>query len=172
MIRLILEPQTKRYVFMKKLKLLLSIFALTFLFTGCSDDDDGTVVDVIVSRDDLSTLATAVTTAGLVDTLDGEGPFTVFAPNNDAFAKLPAGTLEKLLANPEALANILTIHVVSGDLKAADVLAADSLTSLQGKILNIELKEGVAFIDGARIIATDLDADNGTVHIINTVLQP
>lgn len=157
---------------MKTLTKSMSILAAAILLLGCGSDDDGTVVDVIVGREDLSTLATAVTAAGLVETLDGDGPFTVFAPNNDAFAKLPAGTVETLLANPDALANILTIHVIAGDLKAADVVAASQLTSLQGKVLNVSIDGDIVRIDNSAILATDLDADNGTVHIIDTVLLP
>ncbi len=157
---------------MKKfLSLLITIPALFFL-TGCDDDDNDTIVDILVGRDDTSTLVAAVNAAGLTDTLDGPGPFTVFAPTNDAFAALPPGTVDALLADPDALSNILLYHVVAGDLKAADVVAADTLPSVQGTPLDITVTDSGVMIENANIIVTDINAENGTVHIIDAVMIP
>ena len=145
-----------------------------------------TIVDVAVGSPDHTTLVTAVQAAGLGETLSGEGPFTVFAPTNDAFAKLPAGTVESLVqpANRDTLTAVLTYHVVAGELKAADVLAAieagggsATLTTVQGAELTASLSgESVILIDAAggtaTVRATDLDASNGVVHVIDTVVMP
>ncbi len=154
--------------------LAVMMLAPAMAFTvGCGDDDDpGTIVDEASGRGELSTLVTAVSAAGLVDTLESEGPFTVFAPNNEAFAALPPGTLAALLADPKALGNILTYHVVSGDLKAADVLSSDTLKTVQGGSLKITNGEDGPRVNGAKILKTDIDASNGTIHIIDGVLLP
>ncbi|MFN3814881.1 fasciclin domain-containing protein [Brevundimonas sp.] len=145
-----------------------------------------TIVDVAVGSPDHTTLVTAVQAAGLGETLSGEGPFTVFAPTNDAFAKLPAGTVESLVqpANRDVLTAVLTYHVVAGELKAADVLAAieagggsATLTTVQGAELTASLQgESVILTDAAggtaTVTATDLDASNGVVHVIDTVIMP
>lgn len=148
-----------------------AIAAFSLLFSAC-DSDRKKVVDILTGRDDTSTLVAAVVAADLVDTLDGDGPFTVFAPNNAAFAALPPGTVDALLADIPALTNILTYHVVAGDLKAADVVAAGQLISVQGTPLDITVTDAGVFIENAQIIETDLDADNGTVHIISAVMIP
>lgn len=129
------------------------------------------IVDTAVSAGTFETLVAAVKAAGLVDTLKGDGPFTVFAPNDEAFAKLPEGTVEGLLANPEKLANILTYHVVAGKKQASDVVAADSLATVQGESLSIDTSNGVK-IGGAKVLATDVAASNGVIHVIDTVLIP
>ena len=145
-----------------------------------------TIVDVAVGSPDHTTLVTAVQAAGLAETLSGEGPFTVFAPTNDAFAKLPAGTVESLVqpANRATLTAVLTYHVVAGELKAADVLAAieagggsATLTTVQGAELTASLNgDSVILTDAAggtaTVTATDLDASNGVVHVIDTVVMP
>ncbi|MFT4955300.1 MAG: putative surface protein with fasciclin (FAS1) repeats [Brevundimonas sp.] len=145
-----------------------------------------TIVDVAVGSPDHTTLVTAVQAAGLAETLSGEGPFTVFAPTNDAFAKLPAGTVETLVqpANRATLTAVLTYHVVAGELKAADVLAAIEagggsavLTTVQGAELTASLSgDSVILTDAAggtaTVTATDLDASNGVVHVIDTVVMP
>jgi len=145
-----------------------------------------TLVDVAVGSPDHTTLVAAVQAAGLAETLSGEGPFTVFAPTNDAFAKLPAGTVESLVqpANRATLTAVLTYHVVAGELKAADVLAAieagggsATLTTVQGAALTASLQGGsVVLTDAAggtaTVTATDLDASNGVIHVIDTVVMP
>ncbi len=130
------------------------------------------IVDTALSVDRFSTLVTAIQAAGLEDALRGDGPFTVFAPNNDAFAALPPGTLDALLADPAALANVLTYHVVAGAFDAADVVASSSLTTLQGAAAPIMVNDQGAFIDNAQIITTDIQTANGIIHEIDAVILP
>ncbi len=133
-----------------------------------------TVVDIAVGSADHSTLVTAVTTAGLVETLSGAGPFTVFAPTNAAFAALPAGTVETLL-KPESkadLTGILTYHVVAGSLKAADLTDGQKLKTVNGAELTVSIKDGKVMIDGANVTAADLVAGNGVVHVLDAVVLP
>lgn len=131
-----------------------------------------TVVDIAVGSPDHTTLVAAVKAAGLVETLSGKGPFTVFAPTNAAFAKLPAGTVESLLKpeNKAQLIAVLTYHVVPGKVMAADVRAG-KVKTVNGAEATITTNYGVK-IDGAKVIATDLVADNGVVHVIDTVILP
>ena len=128
------------------------------------------IVDTAISAGTFNTLVAAVKAAGLVDTLKGDGPFTVFAPNDEAFAKLPAGTVEGLLADPTKLAAILTYHVVSGKTVAADVTAG-SLATVQGQSLTVDTSDGVS-INNAKVIAADVMTTNGVIHVIDTVLIP
>ncbi len=153
---------------------LVALLALTSGSILAGQNESGTgkdIVDTAVSAGTFETLVTAVKAAGLVDTLKGEGPFTVFAPNDEAFAKLPAGTIENLLENPEQLTAILTYHVVAGKKVAADVVAAESLATVQGQSLNVDTTDGVT-IGGANVIATDVMTSNGVIHVIDTVLIP
>jgi uncharacterized surface protein with fasciclin (FAS1) repeats len=117
------------------------------------------------------TLVAAVKAAGLQATLTEQGPFTVFAPTDEAFAKLPAGTLDKLLANPEQLKKVLLNHVVAGDVRAADVVKLTSAKTLNGTSLAIDAKDGVK-VGGAKVTKADIVASNGVVHVIDTVLVP
>lgn len=117
------------------------------------------------------TLTAAVKAAGLQATLTNEGPFTVFAPTDEAFAKLPAGTLDKLLANPEMLKKVLLNHVVAGDVRAADVVKLKSAMTLNGTALTIDTTKGVKVGD-AMVTKTDIAAKNGVIHVIDTVLVP
>jgi len=120
------------------------------------------------------TLLAAATAAGLADTLSHDGPFTVFAPTDEAFAKLPAGTIDTLLKpeNKDKLAAILTYHVVPGRVYASDALKAGSATTVQGKSVHIIAKNGKAYVNDAQIVATDIDANNGVIHVIDTVILP
>lgn len=146
-----------------------------------------TIVAVAAGTDDLSTLVAAVTAAGLVETLNSDGPFTVFAPPNSAFEKLPEGTVATLLEpdQKDALTGILTYHVVSGEVMAADLVAAISgeedgtfeITTVNGAILTASIVDGAPILTDAAgntssIIATDIDASNGVVHLIDTVVMP
>jgi uncharacterized surface protein with fasciclin (FAS1) repeats len=133
----------------------------------------GTIVDVAAGNPDFSTLVAAVKAAGLVDTLNGTGPFTVFAPTNAAFAKLPAGTVESLLLpeNKDKLTAILTYHVVPGAVKAADVAGLTQATTVNGKVAKIDTSMGVKIGD-ANVVSTDILASNGVIHVIDTVLIP
>jgi uncharacterized surface protein with fasciclin (FAS1) repeats len=134
----------------------------------------GTVVDVAASNSDFTTLVAAVKAAGLVDTLSSKGPFTVFAPTNAAFAKLPAGTVESLLKpeNKAKLTAILTYHVVSGKVTAADVVKLKSATTVNGKAVKIAAGHHGVKINDANVTATDIKASNGVIHVIDTVLIP
>ena len=129
------------------------------------------IVDTAIAAGSFETLVAAVQAAGLVDTLKSDGPFTVFAPTDEAFAKLPEGTVEALLQDKEKLIAILTYHVVPGKLMAADVMAASSLQTAQGGSLDVDTSNG-ARIGNAAIIQTDIATSNGVIHVIDTVLLP
>ena len=137
-----------------------------------AQDAPADIVDTAVAAGDFNTLAAAVQAAGLVDALKGEGPFTVFAPTDAAFAKLPAGTVETLLADPEgALKQILLYHVVPGKVMAADLSEGLSAATLQGEDVTFTLADG-AKVNGANIVAADVEASNGVIHVIDTVILP
>jgi uncharacterized surface protein with fasciclin (FAS1) repeats len=129
------------------------------------------IVDTAVAAGSFHTLAAALNAAGLVDALKGEGPFTVFAPTDEAFAKLPEGTVAALLKDKEKLTAILTYHVVPGKVTAADVVKLESAKTLQGGELKINVKDGVR-INGAKVIQADVLAGNGVIHVIDSVLLP
>ena len=132
------------------------------------------IVELAASNEDFSTLVAAVKAAGLAETLAGEGPYTVFAPTNEAFAKLPEGTVETLLLpeNKDKLVAILTYHVVAGDVTASDVVTLTEVTTLQGDTAPISVTDDGVTIAGANVILTDLDASNGVIHVIDKVLLP
>ena len=132
------------------------------------------IVDVAISSPDHTTLVAAVTAAGLVETLKGTGPFTVFAPTNAAFSALPAGTVDGLLKpeNKEKLSGILTYHVVAGAVKAADLKDGQKVKTVQGEELMVSIKDGKVMINGANVTAADLTGSNGVVHVIDAVLMP
>ena len=130
------------------------------------------IVDTAVAAGDFNTLVTAVKAAGLVETLKGEGPFTVFAPTDAAFAKVPTDTLNALLADSAALANVLTYHVVAGNVMAADVVKLTSAVTVQGQAVSIAVKDGKVYVDGAQVTATDIKASNGVIHVIDAVILP
>jgi uncharacterized surface protein with fasciclin (FAS1) repeats len=146
----------------------VSAFLLT---AGAAAADD--IVGIAASNPDFSTLVAAVEAADLVETLQGAGPFTVFAPTNDAFAALPAGTVDKLLepGNKDLLTELLTYHVVSGDVRASDVVTVSSATTVQGEDLKINAKNGVR-VNNANVVTTDIVADNGVIHVVDRVLLP
>lgn len=129
------------------------------------------IVETAVSAGSFNTLVAAVQAAGLADTLSGPGPFTVFAPTDDAFAKLPAGTVESLLGDIPKLTKILTYHVVSGKVLAADVVKLTSATTVEGSDLKIDASNGVK-VNDATVVTPDVEADNGVIHVIDTVLIP
>ena len=134
------------------------------------------IVDTAVSDGRFTTLAAALQAAGLVDTLKGEGPFTVFAPTDDAFAKLPAGTVDALLQDIPQLTDILLYHVVPGKVMAADVVKLDGQsaeTALEGKSIDISVKDGKVMLNGnVEVVITDVEASNGVIHVIDSVLLP
>lgn len=132
---------------------------------------EATIPEVAISAGQFNTLVTALKAADLVDTLKGDGPFTVFAPTDEAFAKLPAGTVEGLLKDKEKLTAILTYHVVAGKVMAADVGGLTEATTLNGKTVPIDTSAGVK-IGAATVVKTDIGAKNGVIHVIDTVLIP
>src|SRR6187455_671928 len=144
--------------------------AIGSTFVRASNQD---IVDTAVGAGQFKTLAAALDAAGLVTTLKGSGPFTVFAPTDAAFAKLPAGTVEELLKpeNKEKLRRILTYHVVSGKVMAADVVKMNSAKAVSGDTFTIKTMGGV-MIDNAKVVKTDIKASNGVIHVIDTVLLP
>ncbi len=181
-----------------KIRLFAFIAILALVIAACSDSDEaeettttaapvtteameeemseemteGTIVDVAVANE-FNTLVAAVQAAGLVETLQGDGPFTVFAPTDEAFAALPEGTLDGLLEDPEALAEILTYHVVAGEVLAEDVVGLDAATTVQGSDIAIEVVDGGVVLNGSsNVVATDVKASNGVVHVIDAVILP
>ena len=169
---------------MKKLVLILTIIMTVALSKNATAQ--GTIVDVAVGNEDFSTLVTALTAADLVSALQEDGPFTVFAPRNSAFAKIDSETLNSLLEekNQKALANILTYHVISGKLTATDVVAAlkkgngtVELKALNGQVLTVIQKDGKIWLKDvngnySEIIATDVMGSNGVIHVIDSVVMP
>jgi len=169
---------------MKKLAFILTI-TMTMVFSNQVHSQE-TIVDVAVGNKDFSTLVTALKAANLVGALQSTGPFTVFAPNNSAFAKIDSKTLTSLLEvdNQKSLANILTFHVVSGKITATDVVAAlkkgngsVELKTLNGQVLTVLQKDGKIWLNDSKgnyseIIATDVNASNGVIHVIDTVVMP
>lgn len=130
------------------------------------------VVDTAASVEDFSTLVTAVKAADLVGALKEEGPFTVFAPTNEAFAKIPQAQLEALLKDKAALTQVLTYHVVPGKVMAADVVKLSQADTLQGEPVKIVVQDGKVMVNGAEVIKTDVECTNGVIHVIDTVLMP
>lgn len=140
---------------------------------GPMDSEEvGTIVDIASDNEEFSTLVAAVTEAGLVETLSSEGPFTVFAPTNAAFEKLPDGTLESVLADKEKLTDILTYHVVEGEVTSEQVAGMNSATTVQGQAVMIKVENGNVYINDAMVVTADIQAENGVIHVIDTVLLP
>ncbi len=175
------------------------VAALLFL-SGCSNDSDaataettapttaaatpsdmaspsaaeaGTIVDVAAGNPDFSTLVAAVKAAGLVETLSGEGPFTVFAPTNEAFEELPDGVVDALLLpeNKEALTAVLTYHVVSGEV-TSDMVTAGDVETVEGSTIAVTTEDGGVQVNDGEVTAADVDASNGVIHVIDEVLVP
>ena len=132
------------------------------------------IVETAVAAGSFNTLVAAVKAAGLVETLSGPGPFTVFAPSDAAFAKLPAGTVQALLADQAKLTSILTYHVVPGKVMAADVIAMKSGNpkTVNGQTVAIVVRDGKVFVNGAQVVTTDIVASNGVIHVIDAVIMP
>ena len=176
---------------MKKRSISAVLIAASLVLVACGDDKDdattpaasettaaeavevGDIVAVASANPDFSTLVAAVSAAGLVETLQGAGPFTVFAPTNEAFAALPAGLVDKLLLpeNKDVLVQILTYHVVAGKVMAADVTAGD-VASVEGSNITITVDGGVKLNGSSNVVATDVAASNGVIHVIDAVLLP
>jgi uncharacterized surface protein with fasciclin (FAS1) repeats len=161
---------------MKKKLILLALTAASILTVptlSASDCDSKTIVAVAAGNGHFKTLVAAVKAAGLVKTLNGSGPFTVFAPTDEAFAKLPAGTVESLLKpeNKAKLASILTYHVLSGKVLAADVQTGHAKT-VNGKPVDLVAEDDKVTVNGANVVKADVHASNGVIHVIDTVLIP
>lgn len=164
---------------MKKLKLtsffvaVFMISALAFAtlhYTGQMESEN--IIETAIGAGQFSTLVTAIKTAGLVETLSGPGPFTVFAPTDDAFSKLPAGTVEALLKDKEKLTAILTYHVVAAKVMASDVVNLKSAKTVNGQEITIMVKDGTVMVDNAKVIKTDIVCSNGVIHVIDAVILP
>ena len=165
---------------MKKSFIFAAAFALSAMTPAVFGEDakpaqmeKQNIVEIAAAADDFSTLVAAVKAAGLVETLSGEGPFTVFAPTNAAFAALPDGTVEMLLKpeNKEKLTKILTYHVIPAKVMAADVKPGEVAT-VEGSNVTIKVADGKVTVDGANVVKTDIVASNGVIHVIDKVIMP
>ncbi|QOY89726.1 fasciclin domain-containing protein [Paludibaculum fermentans] len=152
------------------MKRFLSVFGLLAVSAFAAQAAD--IVDTAVSAGSFKTLVAAVKAAGLVETLKSPGPFTVFAPTDEAFAKLPAGTVEGLLKDPEKLKKILTYHVVAGKVMAADVVKLKSAKTVEGENVKITVAGSKVMVNQANVVKTDIACDNGVIHVIDTVIMP
>ncbi|MEZ8878530.1 fasciclin domain-containing protein [Vibrio lentus] len=156
----------------------LSVLVATLLFTAFAHANHHEmkkdIVDVAVENGSFTTLVAAVQASGLVDTLKGDGPFTVFAPTDEAFAALPEGTVEMLLKpeNKDKLVAILTYHVVPGKIMAAEVMKLSSAETVQGEAVMIAIDDGNVMINTAKVVIPDVKASNGVIHVIDAVLLP
>lgn len=159
-----------------KLSYLISTtaFAVSLMFSAQAHNHKAKadIVDTAVAAGNFSTLVTAVKAAELVDTLKSDGPFTVFAPNDAAFAKIPSADLKALIADKQALTKVLTYHVIAGKVMAADVVKLSTAKTVQGQELAIEVKDGKVYVDGAQVIATDIMTSNGVIHVLDSVVMP
>jgi len=143
-------------------------------YTSADAAEDMDIIETATSAGSFNTLVAAVNAAGLTETLKGEGPFTVFAPTDEAFAKLPAGSLEMLLKpeNKDKLVAILSYHVVAGKVTSEEIVKLTSADSLSGKKIVIKASDGKVMVDGATVIKADVMANNGVIHVIDTVMMP
>ena len=160
---------------MKKMLSFTSFTLVAMLMAAPAHAQQATnIVDTALAAGSFTTLAKALTAADLVTTLKGSGPFTVFAPTDEAFAKLPAGTLENLLKpeNKDTLRRILTYHVVAGEVRAADVVKLQSAKAESGDTMTVRVSDGRVHVDDANVTKTDIKASNGVIHVIDTVMLP
>lgn len=159
---------------MKKKGILLAALLIAVFAGRNATAQESDIVTLAVGNENLSTLVAAVKAAGLVETLQSEGPFTVFAPTNAAFAALPAGTLENLLKpeNKDQLVAILTYHVLSGDVRSKDLKDGQMAKTVQGSDIKVSLSDKGAMINNAMVVAADVNASNGVVHVIDKVILP
>ena len=163
-----------KYFFLSVLFLgMLIVLQTPTVEAGCGTCDK-TMVQNATNTASFTTLVAAVQAAGLAEKLSGPGPFTVFAPTNEAFSKLPPGTLEELLKpeNKAKLVSVLTYHVVPGNVKAKDVVKLKEATTVAGSNVAIVVKNGVIMIDGAKVVQTDITSSNGVIHVIDAVILP
>lgn len=162
--------QFNRFIIISLISMLMAVGTATAGHHGNKKD----IVDTAVEAGSFTTLVAAVQAAGLVDALKGDGPLTVFAPTDEAFAKLPAGTVGNLLKpeNKDQLVAILTYHVVPGKYKAKKVVKADTLESLNGASINVSVQGNNVMVDNANVVSTDIKASNGIIHVIDNVIIP
>ena len=151
---------------------LATVAALALAPAAAGSNYNKDIVDTAVAAGSFNTLAKALQAAGLVETLKGAGPFTVFAPTDDAFAKLPAGALDALLKDKAKLTAVLTYHVVPGKVMAADVVQLKSAKTVNGKSVKIQIAGGEVSVDGAKVVKTDIQCSNGVIHVIDSVILP
>ena len=156
---------------MKKL-FAVALVAAPLAFAAPAAAQDADIVAVAQSAGSFETLLKAATAADLVSVLQGEGPFTVFAPSDEAFAKIPAEQLQALLADKDALTRVLLYHVVPGKVTAADVVALSSAETAAGQAVSIHVMNGTVMVDDANVVATDIEASNGVIHVIDRVIMP
>jgi uncharacterized surface protein with fasciclin (FAS1) repeats len=156
------------------MKVVLGAFLFLTCMTGQTQAQTKDIVDLAAGNENLSTLVAAVKAAGLVETLKGDGPFTVFAPTNEAFAALPDGTLEMLLKpeNKDKLIAILTYHVVAAKVMSTDLSNGQKVKTVQGEQVSVMINNGRVMISGAQVVVADVKASNGVVHVINKVILP
>ncbi|WP_370299860.1 fasciclin domain-containing protein [Roseivirga thermotolerans] len=156
------------------MKVVLGAFLFLTCMTGQTQAQTKDIVDLAAGNENLSTLVAAVKAAGLVETLKGDGPFTVFAPTNEAFAALPDGTLEMLLKpeNKDKLIAILTYHVVAAKVMSTDLSNGQKAKTVQGEQVSVMINNGRVMISGAQVVVADVKASNGVVHVINKVILP
>ncbi len=153
------------------MKTLSKVMSLAALMAATSIASAADIVDTAVSAGQFNTLVTALKAANLVDTLKQKGPYTVFAPTDAAFAKLPAGALDSLLKDKDKLTAVLTYHVVPGKVMAAQVKPG-AVKTVQGQSLTVSAKDGAVMVDDAKVIKTDIEASNGVIHVIDSVVMP
>ncbi len=155
--------------------LLVGVVALgvtTLSASATGQHEQKYIVDTAVAAGSFKTLAAALEAAGLIETLKGKGPFTMFAPTDAAFAKLPAGTVEALLKDKEKLTKILLYHVVAGNVMANDVVKLKTAKTVQGSSVKIVVKDGKVMVDNANVVKTDIATSNGVIHVIDSVILP
>lgn len=159
---------------MMKIRSAALAIASSIALVGAVHGNEKDLVDTAVDAGNFTTLATALEAAGLVETLKGEGPFTVFAPTDEAFAKLPAGTVEDLLKpeNRDTLVAVLTYHVVPGEVTADEVTGLDEAETVNGQSLDISVADSKVMVNDATVVATDIMASNGVIHVIDSVVLP
>jgi uncharacterized surface protein with fasciclin (FAS1) repeats len=159
---------------MKKYILTLAVALVLAPVAVSAQTKQADIVDTAVAAGSFNTLVAAVKAAGLVETLKGAGPFTVFAPTDEAFAKLPAGTVDFLLKpeNKDQLIAVLTYHVVAGKVMAADVVKLTEAKTVQGSSAKVKVKDGKVYVDNATVVTTDIMTSNGVIHVIDSVILP
>ena len=169
-----LPQKAQRFATYLVLTASISLFAVTAFAGSYGHKTSKDIVETASSNGSFTTLVAALEAAGLVETLQGDGPFTVFAPTDEAFAKLPAGTVESLLLpeNKDQLTAILTYHVVAGKVTSAQVVTLESATTVNGQDVQIRVEKDIVTVDGATVTAVDVMASNGVIHVIDEVILP